>query len=232
MSISVRILVSALVLTVAPAHAVVFPVQHEQRSSPGGFATNSQEHGAGNSSDDTFVGDDFVAPSGDYGWDLRQVEVLGAYSTGAGPMPAVNVAFHVDAGGKPGAEAAGCRYDDVVPSADVAGKLSISLSPSCTLSIRADADTRYWMVVQARMDSEPGGKYWYWTNHGSVHLPAVFRQPGGGIEACVDWGARAADCGLDPVSPDQSFAVFGYDGLFSNGFEIGNTSLWSVFDLD
>jgi hypothetical protein len=227
MGLSVRILVSVLLTVAQAAQAVVYPVQYAQLSSPGPFATSSQEHEPAFSTLDTFVGDDFVVPAGEFGWDLRQIYVRGAYSTGAGPMPAVNVAFHLDAGGKPGAEVAGCRYDGIVPSADLAGDLTIPLSPPCILGIRADSDTRYWVVVQARMDSEPGGRFWYWRNHGAAGLPAVLRAPGGGIEACVDWGARAADCGLDPVSPDQCFAVYGYDGIFSNGFEIGDTSPWS-----
>ena len=210
----------------APGALAFTPTLHDQYNNCES-GTTSQEWEAANAGFDAFLADDLVVPASDFGWNATAVIVDGIY-TGSGPVETVNVIFYRDASGLPGAEVAGCHYDGIAAFGESAGDLSVGLPTPCTLPVVGDANTKYWVAVQSQMDFDPRGQ-WYWADRSvQSNSPAAWMNPPGGWgNGCTDWGRRGADCGIDTDNPDQCFAVLGFYGLFSNSFEIGNTSLWS-----
>src|SRR5262245_29796244 len=125
---------------------------------------------------DSQAADDFRVPVGEV-WSVETVRVE-AFATPPPALPpgGVNVAFHLDDGGKPGDVI--CAYASVIPevldATDPEGvqHLSLPLPSACTLC----ADTGYWLSIQAL---GPQALVYHWRQRTARNLaPAVWRNPG------------------------------------------------------
>jgi hypothetical protein len=182
---------------------------YDQNNDLATTATNSQNFEASLDNFDAQAADDFVVPP-DQTWDVSRVYVSGQYTgkyvNGTGPtVYSVNVFFYPNSGTLPGTTAV-CTYNDLqVVSYD--GSFGVDLTSNCSLG----AGT-YWLSVQANMNFEPDG-YWFWKNRAMrMGNGAAFRNPGGGF-ACPggnDWVLRTT-C-LNTTSPDQVFQIVGTIG--------------------
>lgn len=187
----------------AAAYEGPYVVLYDQTDNPGTNGFPSQDFEASFDAYDNQGADDFVIPAGDGSWTINEVYIMGSYSAGGGPMPAVNVYFYQNAGGLPGAQVFSAL--GVVPT-DVGGDVTIALAPPAVLP----AGT-YWVSVQAAMDFSPFGQ-WFWSTRAvQSNSPYAWQNPGGGFATpCSTWGAGAATCGVGGgVDPDSLFRLSG-----------------------
>jgi hypothetical protein len=142
----------------------------------------------------------------DGAWTINEVYVLGSYSAGGGPTPAVNVFFYQNAGGLPGTQVYSAL--GLVP-VDVAGDLTIALTTPAVLS-----SGTYWVSVQSVMNFTPLGQYFWSTRSVQSNSPYAWRNPGGGfVAACTAWAPGAATCAVGGgVEPDALFRLSGTIG--------------------
>jgi len=189
-----------------PIGALAFfnDIIYDQLDSPAGAGFASQIFDAANATFDCRAGDDFTVPLADIQWNVNGVIVTGAYISGPGLTPTINVEFFNDGGGVPGTSK--CSYPGLVAGVDYVddglGSLKI-VFPSLCLLQAAD----YWVSVQAVMDSTVGGQ-WLWAER-SVASGAGFawENPLDGFgTGCVSW-TSAAGCGAS--APDLLFALTG-----------------------
>ncbi len=181
------------------------------------------------SADDNYdceAADDFTVPAG--GWLIQRVELLGYYSDGGGPTEGVNLSFHRDQAGWPGS-AAVCSYSGVVPTSDGGGSLTpgvivVDLPTGCALSPGA-----HWLVAQARMDYATGGQFYWKRRTTQSGNEAVWRNPGDGFATGFTAWTRLTEAFSPSTDPDMIFLLAGGDvpPLFTDGFESGDTSVWS-----
>jgi hypothetical protein len=149
---------------------------------------------------DSEAADDFVVP-GPASWSIRRVVAEGGLDQSQFPPQTFNVRFYFDDGSLPGTVAAERLAQAYVQS---------GFEYSITLSTPVHLDPGlYWIAVQAVNQLNSEG--WYWaTNTTQTNLPAVWRNPGGGLGTpCPDWGPRAATCNVQPAFPDQTFVIYG-----------------------
>jgi|GEM_PF-1344800 len=181
-------------------------VLYDQTNNAGANGFPSQDFEASNNAFDNQGADDFVVPAGDGSWTINEVYVIGSYSAGGGPAPAVNVYFYQNAGGLPGAQVYSAL--GLVPT-DAAGDFTISLPAAAVLP----AGT-YWVSVQAVMDFTPLGQWFWSTRSVQSNSPYAWQNPGGGFGVgCTTWGAGAATCGVGGgVDPDALFRLSGTIG--------------------
>jgi hypothetical protein len=177
---------------------------YDQTDSPAGAGFASQVFEAGNAILDCRAADDFTVPGADIQWDVGGLQVLGAYISGAGLTPAINVEFFADAAGLPGG--ASCSYPGLVAGTDYvddgSGSLDITLPTICSLPAGD-----YWVSVQADMDSTVGGQ-WLWAER-SAQSGADFaweNPPDGFGTGCTTWSS-AGVCGA--VAPGLLFSLSG-----------------------
>src|SRR5215472_150215 len=126
---------------------------------------------------------------------IAQVNVMGEYSQGGGPASSFNVYLYRDAPG---------------PTGHLPGELIQALlnqpytgtPPDFTINLNPgfgplDPGT-YWISVQAVMDFNPNGQ-WFWHNRTALSgSAAVWQNPGGGYgTGCVTWNRKNA------CMPDQ-----------------------------
>jgi hypothetical protein len=225
-----RLLLRLLLITLFgfPRLSLAFtPTLYDQNNNCDIHGTNSQLYDPVASQYTDLLADDLIVPAAELGWSVTVVSANGRYTVGEGPVETVNVIFYRDASGLPGAEVAGCHYTGLTTYVDSAGALFVTLPTPCTLRDVGDVNTKYWVAVQAQMPLEAFS--WFWLNRSvTSNSPAAWMNPGNGSKTgCTTWSRRAADCGLEVASPDQCFTILGFYSLFSNGFESGNTSLWS-----
>jgi len=145
--------------------------------------------------------EDFTVPA-DRAWIVDRVVANGFYIGLINPTADVRVFFYEDDGGSPGAEIA--AFDDLVPTTDDAGVLTIDLPQTVAL-----AGGTYWVSVQPEMDFFVDGRWFWFQNSEQAGSPFHWRNPGGGYstpEDCTDWNTPA-NCGF--VNPDLSFQMFG-----------------------
>jgi subtilisin-like proprotein convertase family protein len=184
-------------------HAVLY----DQTDNVGTNGFPSQDFEAANDAYDNQGADDFVIPVADGSWTIDEVYVLGSYSAGGGPTPAVNVYFYQDAGGLPGTQVYSAL--GLVP-ADAAGDLTVTLTTPAVLS-----SGTYWVSVQAVMNYTPLGQ-WFWSTRSiQSNSPYVWRNPGGGfgVTACTVWAPGAGTCAVGGgVEPDALFRISGTIG--------------------
>ena len=90
---------------------------YDQTDLPLGAGFASQVFEPANASFDCRAADDFTVPAADIQWDIASLTAPGAYISGVGPTPLVDVEFFADAGGLPGA-AASCSYIGLVAGLD------------------------------------------------------------------------------------------------------------------
>ena len=148
------------------------------------------------------LADDFVVPIGQ-AWEMRWIDVDGAYFNGPGPANSFNVFFYYDNDGFPGMQ---------VWSRTILGDwhqngstFTINL-PTCCWPILYPG--RYWVEIQANMTAMCCGE-WGWTNRTVANVnAAVWQNPSGSFGACQSWSRRGATCGLDPSAPDQVYRIW------------------------
>ena len=149
------------------------------------------------------LADDFVVPIGQ-AWEMRWIDVDGAYFNGPGPANSFNVFFYYDNGGFPGMQ---------VWSRTL---LSDWIQNGSTFTINLPQFGRpilypgtYWVEIQANMTAMCCGE-WGWTNRTVANVnAAVWQNPSGSFGACQSWSRRGATCGLDPSAPDQVYRLTG-----------------------
>ena len=149
------------------------------------------------------LADDFVVPIGQ-AWEMRWIDVDGAYFNGPGPANSFNVFFYYDNGGFPSMQ---------VWSRTLLGGWTQNGS---TFTINLPEFDRpilypgtYWVEIQANMTAMCCGE-WGWTNRTVTSVnAAVWQNPSGFFGACQSWGRRGATCGFDPSAPDQVYRLTG-----------------------
>ena len=180
--------------------------------------------------------DDFVIPNTVTNWIIDSVEVVGTYDGAdgfpeAGPAESVNVYIMNNdvVNSLPDdtdlASAALFAYEDIGYTDGNSGDFFIDLSGTLTGSADLTPGT-YWIIVQANMDFEPGGReqQWGWAESSlnpdtgsTIGFESAFFQNFAVLGAsCVGaWGRRISDCGItntdDPtaVEPDLAFELRG-----------------------
>ena len=130
---------------------------------------------------------------------ITEVNVMGEYSQGGGPASAFNVYFYRDAPGHLPGELIGALLNQPYTGTP----------PDFTIHLTAgvfDPGT-YWISVQAVMDFNPNGQ-WFWHNRTLLSNSfAAWQNPGDGYgTGCVTWNRKNA-CMPDQVAPDQVFSL-------------------------
>jgi subtilisin family serine protease len=166
---------------------------YDQTATPSGGGISSQQFESANSSYNAMAADDFVIPATDSQWQVSRVVAEGFYANGTeGPAPYVNVKLFSNSSGVPGSPM--CTYTGLAAGSgfsDSDGALTINLPTSCGLS-----PGKYWLMVQADMDYNPNGS-WYWgTRNVSSNGQYVWQNPGNGYgTGCTTW-TSAGSCEL------------------------------------
>ena len=149
------------------------------------------------------LADDFVVPIGQ-AWEMRWIDVDGAYFNGPGPANSFNVFFYYDNGGFPGMQVWSRTF------------LGDWIQNGRTFTINLPQFGRpilypgtYWVEIQANMTAMCCGE-WGWTNRTVTSVnAAVWQNPSGFFGACQSWSRRGATCGLDPSAPDRVYRLTG-----------------------
>jgi hypothetical protein len=149
------------------------------------------------------LAEDFVVPVRQ-AWEMRWIDIDGAYFNGPGPANSFNVFFYYDNDGFPGMQ---------VWSRTLLGDW---LQNGSTFTINLPEFGRpilypgtYWVEIQANMTATCCGE-WGWTKRTVTSVnPAVWQNPSGFFGACQSWSRRGATCGLDPSAPDQVYRLTG-----------------------
>jgi hypothetical protein len=192
--------------TSQPAPSLPFGVLYDQTDNMGANSITSQEFEPAFTVYDNQAADDFLIPTGTT-WTIEMLYIPGAYFSGFGPTPAVNVYFYADNGGLP-ANTALYTYDGLTSFTDNGtGTLTIDLSASPTVL----ASGTYWVSVQADMDFAVGGQ-WGWTERTvQSNSASAWRNPGNGFgTGCTNWSNRVG-C-LVGSEPDLVFQILGTVG--------------------
>ena len=149
------------------------------------------------------LADDFVVPIGQ-AWEMRWIDVDGAYFNGPGPANSFNVFFYYDNGGFPGMQVwSGTLLDDWLQNGST---FTITL-PQFGRPILYPGT--YWVEIQANMTAMCCGE-WGWTNRTVTSVnAAVWQNPSGFFGVCQSWSRRGATCGLDASAPDQVYRLTG-----------------------
>lgn len=173
-------------------------VLYSQLANDSANGITSQDFEAAFDAYDNRAADDFVVPFG-VKWKVSEVFVAGQHF-GVTPNSA-NVTFYKDKGGKPGKVVA--DFPMAAITNDSSGSLTVSLPSSVTLK----AGT-YWVSVQAQMDFNVGGQ-WYWeTNLAPTGMNAMWQNPGGGFGTGCDKYADMNTC-LGQPAGDMMFELRG-----------------------
>lgn len=195
-------------------------VLYDQNNNPGATSITSQNFEAANDAFDTAAADDFVVPGG-FVWDVDNVDVVGLYFNGPGPVASVDVNFYADAAGLPGALE--CARPGVIPI-DTAGSFDITFA-ACSL-----AAGTHWVSVIANMDFTPGGQ-WGWSERAVQSFsPSAWQNPGGGFASCTTWSPRVATC-LVGTDPDLLFTISGVASGIPSTLEIPTLGVWGLAAL-
>ena len=147
------------------------------------------------------LADDFIVPGG-YAWEVRRIDVDGAYFNGSGPANNFTVFFYSDNDGFPGNQI----YASLVPWTQNSSTFTLYVCEgfSCPLILYPG---KYWVEIQANMTAKCCGE-WGWTDRTATNLnAAVWRNPSGFFGACQSWGRRGVTCGLDASAPDQVYRI-------------------------
>ena len=148
------------------------------------------------------LADDFIVPGG-YAWEVRRIDVDGAYFNGSGPANNFTVFFYSDNDGFPGNQI----YASLVPWTQNSSTFTLYVCEgfSCPLILYPG---KYWVEIQANMTAKCCGE-WGWTDRTATNLnAAVWRNPSGFFGACQSWGRRGVTCGLDASAPDQVYRIY------------------------
>ena len=187
----------------SPEQSSGLPVLYDQYNNFGLYVTSSQNFEPALDGYDDELTDDFVVPSGRC-WLIQMIEVAGEYFNGDGPAASVNVRIYADADGVPGTLVFSKLNSAFIPGPQY-GDLVINLSPGAQRGPGV-----YWLSIQVNMDYLGAKGQWGWYNRTATSNDAAeWRNPGGAFGTCVTWGARGADCTIEPQEPDQVFRLSG-----------------------
>jgi hypothetical protein len=164
-------------------------VLYDQNNNDSGVGISSQNFEPALDAYDDQAADDFVVPA-QHPWNITSISVTGVY----GAPPSENVTFYEDANGLPGdvestqtAVGTGSGGSLTIPLTDV------TLGPAPRVS------------VQANLDFNPDGQ-WYWeTRSVQSGNPAAWQNPGNGFgTGCTSWAPSAGCAG---GRPDLMFSL-------------------------
>ena len=186
-------------------------VLYDQTDNDGGNGAPDQDFEASFDAYDSEGADDFDVTWPD-GWDLSQINTVGTTGTSGGALVDVNI--YTDNGGTPLGGAIICSYDDVPPTADVTGSLTVDLPTICSVPTGL-----HWLAIQVNQNFGTFGQH-FWSNRSvQSFAPAHWRNPGNGFASgCIDWtmmmgvndGNPATGCGVGGgVNPDFLYNVVG-----------------------
>ena len=138
-----------------------------------GDAVTSQNFARVDNAFDTQTAGDFKCPGRTGAFKIKKVSVVGQYSPDGGPADSVNVRIYNNTSGEP--DSVKCSYKNL-PYTN-GPSFEIALPSAC----RVANGKAYWVEVQANMDFDPNGQ-WFW----ELGTPADFKQadfqnPGGGF---------------------------------------------------
>lgn len=162
-----------------------------------GIAISSQNFEAKFDVYDDMGADDFMV--GETGCKVKTVVAAGSYSR-SGAVQTANVTFYKDNGAEPGRV---IKAKTGKVTEDVNGVLTISLGKR---GVKL-AQGQTWISVQANLDFDVGGQwYWYTVTNGGGDA-GQWRNPGGGFDLprCIDWCDASKAGG---TSNEFSFSLF------------------------
>jgi len=180
----------------------------------------SQEY-LGASSYLAYAADDFEVPSGIVAWSITDIRIDGAYhpGTGSGTVQSVNLYFLHDVDTWP-------QYSNmtsVSPAFKRENYLHVAESPSGTLNIDLEQGQgpveltpgRYWLCVQARLDSADGEWGWEEVAQPVTLSESVWMQSSTfWTTTCIgSWGRTYSTCGFPNTTQptDLAFALYGVE---------------------
>ena len=105
-------------------------------------------------------------------------------------MTSANVTFYSDASGLPGSQVATRPNLSVV---DSAGSIMIAIPTAVELTAG-----HYWVSVQANLDFNVGGQWYFEDRTVQSNAEAAWQNPGGGFGICPTWGGRQSTCADRP----------------------------------
>lgn len=178
---------------------------YSQLDNPAGNGAPDQDFEASFDAYDAEGADDFNVDFPD-GWVIQQVNTVGTTGTPGGSLVDVNI--YADNGGTPLGGANVCSYNDVAPSLDNAGALTVDLPSNCEVPAGL-----HWLAIQVNQNFGAFGQH-FWSNRSSqTNGPSHWRNPGDGFATgCLDWTPQIT-CGVGGgASPDFLFAVSGVLG--------------------
>jgi hypothetical protein len=148
---------------------------------------------------DCITADDFEVPA--TGWSIDQVFVRGWYNS-SGPAESIHIYFYPDSGGVPGSPI----YSYLNQPFDFNGThgFTINLTSPAQLSTPGT----YWVGVQARMDYNLYGA-WYWGQESTAYgNEAQWQNPDNGYGFnCITW--RSIQSCLSAVFTDMTYILYG-----------------------
>jgi hypothetical protein len=171
--------------------------------------------------------DDITVPVGEQ-WTLGNVAVEGSFNV-TSTLTSVNVYVWSDSSSLPGSIVSGCSFTSLSPIGALTDpNVSVDLPPTCVL----DPGT-YWIEVQPVMNFNPGGHQWFWgAETGSFGAEFAFRDAANLLTTvpCPVW-SNGPGC-LTAANTDLCFTISGSSAaaglVFEDGFETGNTTMWST----
>ena len=177
-------------------------VLYDQTDNAAGNGAPDQDFEAAFDAYDAEGADDFNVDWPD-GWNIDQVNTIGTTGTPGGAVVDVNV--YTDNGGTPLGGSNICSYDDVAPTLDNLGSLTVDLPATCF----APAGL-HWVAIQVNQNFGTFGQH-FWSNRTTQNnAESVWRNPGGGFGlGCADWEPQTT-CGVGGgASPDFLFSIAG-----------------------
>jgi hypothetical protein len=163
-------------------------VLYDQNDNDSGSNVTSQNFESIYDAYDTQSADDFTVPAG-VKWKLTEVDVTGAYSV-AGPVSSMHVTIYM-ASKKGQPKKVVADFPEVFGTDNGTGSFELPLPSKVTLK-----PGTYWVSVQANMDFDVGGQ-WFWQNRSVVSgMGALWQNPGDGFgTGCVSYADESACLG-------------------------------------
>ena len=167
-------------------------VLYDQNNNDSGVGVSSQNFESAFDAFDSQAADDFVVPA-KHPWNITSISVTGVFAT----PPSENVTFYEDANGLPG----DVESTQTAVGTGSGGSLTIPLT-DVTLG-----PGTHWVSVQANLDLNTGGQ-WFWEGRSVQNgNPAVWQNPGNGFgTGCTTWATMT---GCTGVGPDLMFSLSG-----------------------
>jgi len=180
-------------------------VLYDQTDNAGANGAPDQDFEASFDAYDAEGADDFNVDWPD-GWVIQQVNTVGTTGTPGGALVDVNV--YSDNSGTPLGGSMVCSYNDVTPTTDNLGALTVDLPTDCNVPTGV-----HWLAIQVNQNFGTFGQH-FWSNRTTQTGNAGhWRNPGDGFATgCLDWTPMTT-CGVGGgVNPDFLFSIVGMLG--------------------